>query len=81
MNRAKQQFLLVNTNELNDRACEFRELLVKLGSSVILFIIENFSVTSITPKSMDGLFATFTSFSSSHILDLLSPTRWNYIYL
>ena len=73
--------MLVNTTELNYRDCEFRELLVKLGSSVILFIIENFLVTSITPKSMDGLFATFTSFSSSHILDLLNHTSWTYVCL
>ena len=73
--------MLVSTNELDDRDCEFRELLVKLGSSVILFIKENFSVTSITPKSMDGLFATFTSFSSSHILDLSNPTGCTYVCL
>ena len=73
--------MLVNTNELSDRDCDFRELLVKLGSSVILFIIENFLVTSITPKSMDRLFATFTSFSSSHILDVLNPTGWTYVCL
>ena len=81
MNRAEQHFVLVNTNELNGQDCEFRELLVKLGSSVISFIIEIFLMTSITPKSMDGLFATFTSFSSSHILDLLNPTSWTYVCL
>ena len=61
--------MLVSTNELDDHDCEFRELLVKLGSSMSLFIIENFLVTSITPKSMDGLFATFTSFSSSRFIE------------
>ena len=34
MNRAEQQFLLVNTNELHNRARKFYELLVKLVSSM-----------------------------------------------